>query len=555
MSPNKFTQARNGWTALAVFTVLTFTLLWFTGTFSRNANAAATESKTAGSAEHVDERSAPPGSKDLHDHEAANTDAHGPAAVASSPLGPDIKTIEQKKCEHGIQQIACDECRYELGVVKMDPSVGQALTRTTKVQQVEAINYLQLTGEVQFDQTAVVDVLPVCPGKAVEVRARLGQKVNAGDVLAIVRSHEFGEAKAAYLEAHAAAEIADREQQRQTDISAALEKLLANLAKGPAVPEIANSGPMGEWKPKLITSAARLQQARIAAEREKALLDKQASSQARYDDVQRELQTAQADHTALIEEVHASLNLDGLKTRNAVRLAQAKLATARQRLHLLGLDDKAIQAMEPARDNGHFSDMQILAPRAGTITAQSISEGKSVETTQSLYTIADLSSLWVWCNLYERDLADLHAFLARGTKPHALVRVPAFKDTFSGVVDLIGSTVDETTRTIKVRVQVQNPDTRLKPGMFATVDVEMPASGVVRLVPRQAVLSDEGKTFAFEHWKDDLWLRRYVALGKTRGEMVEILSGLDENATIIASGGFLLKSDVLKAKMGAGCAD
>ena len=548
---NTLKGTKHAVTALAVFATITLVLLWLTGTFSgERAEAAGTKVEAAGPDEHGKEKAA----GEEHGNEAGAHGEHGHAeGAAQANLDP--KEIEAKKCEHDIRQIDCDECRYELGVVKLQPSVSQSLTKTAKVEQAETVTKLQLTGEVQVDQTSIVDVLPVAPAKVVAVRARLGQKVVSGDVLAVLRSSEFGEAKATYLEALAAAEIANREKERQAAISAALEKLLAALEKNPAVPPASRNEPLGEWRAKLVGVAARLQQARTVAEREKALVDKKASSQAEYETAQREFQTAQADFTAMAEEIHLNLNLDRLKAQNAARLADAKLNAADQRLHLFGLDDAAIQAVSKMDDNGRFAELEIRAPRAGTITALTVTEGKSVETTQSLFTIADLSNLWVWCDLYERNLGTLHASVAQGQTPRAAVRVPAFEQTFGGVVDLVGSNVDEATRTIKVRVQLKNAAGMLKPGMFASVEIDLPAGGTVSLVPRSAVLTDEGQCFAFQHWKDDLWLRRNVQVGKVQGDKVEVLAGLDPDATVVASGAFLLKSDVLKAKMGAGCAD
>ena len=112
--------------------------------------------------------------------------------------------------------------------------------------------------------------------------------------------------------------------------------------------------------------------------------------------------------------------------------------------------------------------------------------------------------------------------------------------------------MDEHTRTIKVRVQAPNPDGKLKPGMFATVEVVVPLNKQVALVPREAVLSDDGKSFVFQHWKDDFWVRRDVVVGEADDRDIQVLAGLDPGSTIAVGGGFMLKSDVLRHKMGAG---
>lgn len=476
-------------------------------------------------------------------------DGHGEAAQVN--LTP--AEIEKKFCEHEIRQVDCDECRYELGVVKVDPSVTGALTKLTAVREGDMGRTLHLTGEVQYDQTTLVDVLPAAAGKVVSVKARLGQKVQAGDVLAVIHSGSFGEAKAAYLEAVTVVEVARQEQSRQLAISSALERLLASAKDQPGSGIPAET--LGEWKSKLVGAVARLRQAKTVLERETNLVAKQASSQAELEAAQREMQTAQADYSALLEEIQLNAKLDRLKAENASRLAEAKLTAAGQRLRLFGMDDEAIKAVPQMKENGRFAQLEVAAPRAGVITALNITEGKFVEAPQSLYTIADTSNVWVWCDLYERDLGPLHERLARGDKPQATVKVAAFPDAFGGTVDLLDSAVNETTRTVKVRVQVKNEQGRLRPGMFAAVDIPLTEGGKVPLVPRQAVLTDEGQTFAFVHWKDDLWLRRDVNVGKPQGEMLEILSGLSVGDKVVAGGGFLFKSDILREKMGAGCAD
>jgi cobalt-zinc-cadmium efflux system membrane fusion protein len=485
-------------------------------------------------------------------HGADDGHGHG-QKEAKATAKPDLAAIQAKLCEHKIRQLDCDECRYELGVVKVQPSVTDALTKTVAVQEGDLGRTLHLTGEVQYDQTTLVDVLPAAAGKVVSVKARLGQKVQAGEVLAVIHSGGFGEGKAAYLEAFAAAEVAQQEKIRQLAISSALERLLASAKEQPGSDIPAET--LGEWRSKLVGAVARLRQAKVVLEREKSLVAKQASSKAELETAEREMQTTQADYTALLEEIQLNAKLDRMKAENAAKLADARLNAAEQRLHLFGMDDEAIKAVPQMKEDGRFAQLDVKAPRAGVITAGSITEGKFVETTQSLYTIADTSNVWVWCDLYERDLGPLHERLAKGDKPQATVKVTAFADIFPGAVDLLDSAVNETTRTVKVRVQVKNEQGKLRPGMFAAVGIPLTEGKKVPLVSRHAVLSDEGKAFAFVYWKDDLWLRRDVNVGKHRGDLVEILSGLTPGEKVVAGGGFLFKSDILRAKMGAGCAD
>jgi cobalt-zinc-cadmium efflux system membrane fusion protein len=111
------------------------------------------------------------------------------------------------------------------------------------------------------------------------------------------------------------------------------------------------------------------------------------------------------------------------------------------------------------------------------------------------------------------------------------------------------------TRTVKARIRVENKEGLLKPGMFVNIQVLLPGGHNVIAVPQIAVLSDEGRSFVFIHKEGDYWLRRPVTPGDPFNEYVEIKEGLTAGQTIIADGSFLLKSDVLREKMGAGCAE
>ncbi len=406
---------------------------------------------------------------DVHEHEEDAGD-HSRGDVN----GPDLAELENQTCEHAIRTVECDRCRFELGVVKLRPAVAGALVETQPVRAVRGARVLKLTGHVQFDKTRVVEVVPTGAGRVTHVDRSLGRDVSQGDVLAVIHSADFGQAKAGYIEA-----------------------------------------------------LARLELAKSTFDREKDLHNKKVSSK--------------ADYLSALSELDA---------------ATAYYSAAEKRLRLFGLDTEQINATAEDKNGDRFAELVLRAPQAGTIIAQNVSAGAIVDTTETLYTIADLSNLWVWCDLYEKDLAALHELLASGASIDAKVRVNAFgPEVFGGRVDLIGSEMDEHTRTIKVRIQVKNEKRRLRPGMFAEARITVPLEGAATAVPSTAVMSDEGLDFVFCRWKDDLWIRRNVRLGRSLGDLVEVLDGVHEGDVVVSRGGFMLKSDILKEKMGAGCAD
>jgi cobalt-zinc-cadmium efflux system membrane fusion protein len=168
-------------------------------------------------------------------------------------------------------------------------------------------------------------------------------------------------------------------------------------------------------------------------------------------------------------------------------------------------------------------------------------------------TVADLSALWVWCDLYEGDLQAVHDAYSGGEAVPARVTVASFPDeVFEGELDLIGSEVDPHTRTLRARVRVENRDGRLRPGMFARVALFLPGDEECLVVPRSAVLRDEQEQFVFQHWRDGLWVRRDVTVRREIGDFAAIEGELPAGAVIATGGAFTLKGDVLREKMGAG---
>jgi cobalt-zinc-cadmium efflux system membrane fusion protein len=411
--------------------------------------------------------------EDDHDGHGENN-GHGHQNEGDACSANRLDDLEEIVCEHDVSIIECDNCRFEVGVVKLSPAIANSLIKTGKVKNVERKKNLKFTGQVQLDRTRTVDVVPAGGGQVVQIMKFLGEKVEKGDILAVIHSADLGQTKADFLEVQAELELAQS-----------------------------------------------------TFNREEKLYEKKISSEADY-----------------------------LNALNELKAAEASRMASDKRLRLFGLTNEEIASVTNEDESGEFANLVLRAPQAGIIITQNISAGKIVEATESLYTIADLSNLWVWCDVYEKDLAVIHEQLSKNGKLQAVAEVRAFVGSeFQGVVDLVDNLVDEHTRTVKIRVQVKNPEKKLRPGMFAEVKVVISEQGNMNVVPRNAVMSDAEEKFVFEHWKEDLWVRKDVIIGSMYGDYAEILSGVPMGATIVTSGAFMLKSDVLREKMGAGCAD
>jgi cobalt-zinc-cadmium efflux system membrane fusion protein len=245
---------------------------------------------------------------------------------------------------------------------------------------------------------------------------------------------------------------------------------------------------------------------------------------------------------------------DLLEAEAAREGAAATCQAARERLLACGLSAPEIDDLGTDPD-AHGGPLPVKAPFAGTVLERNIGLGASVEPGQPLLLLGDTSEMWIWTSLYEREMASV---LARQTRGEVLahVEVPAYPDrVFSGRVERIGGILDEATRTVKVRVVVRNPEGLLRAGMFARVRLLDGSAEQVVAIPAEAVLEDEGRSFVFVPTEPPYFVRRPVVTGRAWDEYVEITQGLADGDVVVTRGAFTLKSDVLRSKMGAGCAD
>jgi cobalt-zinc-cadmium efflux system membrane fusion protein len=409
---------------------------------------------------------------------ALSTRAGGDDKTAAPP--PSLDERVAAPCECGVPTYQCAECRYEVGVVKLDGSLlkkedGAGLVRTQTVARARMRELLPTTGEVALNENATVHISPRISGLIESVEADIGARVKSGDTLLTLASVELGRALVEY--------------ERNRTLSELSEKIVARETK--------------------------LREQKVGSEQ------------------------------------------DVIAAQMAYESHRTDWMTSEQTLHVFGLAEEDLAKMREHPHGVKAGRLPVRAPIAGTIIEKHAVPGEMAEAGKDLMLLSNLTSVWVWANVHSRDLARLLAAEKRGPVT-VLVSVTAFPgQPFNGTLDYVGATMNEQTRTVKVRATVGNPDLELRPGMFceAAFSLGLGQAEEVLAVPRTALFSDEGKSFVFKHWKDDFFVRQEVRKGREFPDGVEIVDGLQAGETIVTDGAFLLKSDVLREKMGAGCAD
>jgi RND family efflux transporter MFP subunit len=238
-----------------------------------------------------------------------------------------------------------------------------------------------------------------------------------------------------------------------------------------------------------------------------------------------ELYSAQTEYLLALNQAPGSAGADSLK------------ASALTKLKFFDISDEQIAELEKTRQPK--KTLRVNAPRDGIVVEKMVVEGQMVDAGMKLYRLADLALVWVLSQAYEQDLA----FLKLGQE--AVVRLSYLQDReFRGRVTYIYPTLDEKTRTAKVRMEFHNPGFFLKPGMFATVELGAELESSTLLVPDSAVLRSGEKNTVFVALEGGKFDPRTVTLGpRSERNFYQILSGLSEGERVVTSGQFMLDSE------------
>jgi Cu(I)/Ag(I) efflux system membrane fusion protein len=223
-------------------------------------------------------------------------------------------------------------------------------------------------------------------------------------------------------------------------------------------------------------------------------------------------------------------------------LAGKALSASKERLRLLGVPERKIDNV--IRSRNPPSDVEIRSPFTGTILERLVDEGQYVAAGTPLFRIADLSRIWVQIDAYETDLPHLRVGQEVVVKVEGLAGEP-----FTGRTTFIDPVLNERERTARVRVEVDNPSGRLRPGMFAEAIIESEAAGgpAPLVIPESAPLFTGRRSVVFvdvPQAADPTYELRVVRLGPRTGPVYPVLAGLNEGERVVTRGAFVLDADV-----------
>lgn len=393
-------------------------------------------------------------------HENGVGESHGEGKAAGKEHAHDkVAKAEDSAAESGHAHGGSEgHGEEEEGLVKL--TATQLQTSGIEMAPVASgtlVKEIAVPGRVSLNLDNQAKVVPKVAGTVATISKRLGEHVAKDEVLATIESREIADAKAEYLEAWRAEELARGIYEREE----------------------------------------RLWQQKVTAEQE-------------Y-----------------------------LNAKNAHQTAKIKLDLAHQKLHTFGLVEETIETLPKARDDASFRTYEVRSPIAGQVTARDLVLGQVVSTDKEIFTIADLSTVWVELSIQPADVA----FAAVGQE----VRIEAASRTASGKVVVLSPIIDPDTRAAKAIAEIDNTKKEWKLGDFVSAQLISARNEANLVVPRDAIQTIKGEKVVFVS-EDGGFKARPVTTGREDSNSVEIVAGIEFGETIATKNTFALKAELGKAE-------
>ena len=462
------------------------------------------------------------------------------SASCSSNSAPSVATVPSpKQTDANPQNISIPKEQWQSSGIQIEPVLRQPFSKT-----------LQLTGKIALNQDRIAHIYSMVDGTVESVSASLGQNVKRDDLLAVIHSREIGAAKLQLYQARLQQELATTQNLLQSTIAVNANEMLLALRESTDIQEIERrfrDRPLGDYRERALASYSAFLKSDADVTRLTDVSKSGAVPGSQLLAATANRNADQATFQSRIEQIQYELKTSTLMTTQAVKEAEVKVLVAETNLKILSISDEEIARIDPAQQGESLSHYPIRAPFDGTILSKDVVLREQVRSDVMLLSIADLSSVWVTANIYEENLPMLDSFKDQTIT----LRSDWLPDhAFTAKVFYTGEVMDEASRTISLRAIADNPEHRLKPGMFVKIELSVLQPDDPIVVPSSAVQEHEGKNFVFVVQADGSFVRRDVSIGTSQESAVVINKGLDEGESIVTSGGFIVKSKLLAELMG-----
>ncbi len=401
--------------------------------------------------------------------------------------------------------------------VRLSPeALAAAHIEIEGVTERPAVALLQSTGTIEINQQQSQQATPLVGGRVERVNVSLGDRVRAGAVLAVISSPQIAQMHGKLHEAETQRALAERN----------LERVLR-----------------AENRVAVLSAKARLDEAEATLRRVRRLVELGAGAGKDLIAAETAQRTAKAEYEF---QSNISLSREVQEARAAVETARVDVSHIRDEMRALGAP------VPEGEQHNHHKDTSLVAVRApvsGMVTERLVNAGAGVESGRPLFTIGNLSTVWVIANVPEAQIAQVHV----GT-PVEITATTLGDTRSSGRVAYIDPQLNEDTRTARVRIEMPNPGERLKTGMFVQVGFQSgtPAEGHELVIRSEALQRIGERTVVFVPREPEpgTFAVREVQVGAESGGYTRVIAGLELGQKVVTKGSFTLKTQMMKGELG-----
>lgn len=420
--------------------------------------------------------------------------------------------------EHGVEAVELSAVQVEAAGIRVERAAAG-----------EIVRYLTLSAVAAPNADAVTHVNPRAPGIVRSIYKQLGEHVEEGELLGVIDSIELGKSVADFVRAKALVDAAVTTLDREGKLFEQRIETTDRVLEG------------------AVTVNRRIY------EREKELQKQAVSTMRPLLDADKALQNSELAKDRQLTDLRAER--DSRLLALEVNLIERRInqAATRSALLSLGVDPARLDDLQPGSPllAGTY---EVRAPRGGIVAGRHITTGEFVDSSTKLYTLEDLSRVWILASAFEQQIRSIR------TGQSGRVHLDAFPgQVFEGQVTLVGYEVDVESRALGVRIELDNAvlsdwpeEFPLRQGMFGSVDLIVGRTAARIVLPESAIVHEDEGDFVFVRTSPERFERRHVELGPPSGELVEIREGVEVGEDVVVAGTFQVKSALRKGELGEG---
>ncbi|MBN73560.1 MAG: efflux transporter periplasmic adaptor subunit [Gimesia sp.] len=473
--------------------------------------------------------------------------AAGMYAVTRAFLTEPVSGVASTEARHGVDD-EHGEDSYVVTLAKDKWAV--AGLRIAEVASSNLTRTEWITGKVALNEDRLAHVYSLVDGQIHEVKVQFGDDVKQGQVLAVIDSKEVGLAKLDLYKDRLDAEFAKINYEFMREINENTQALIKVLIERPPLEKIGatfDDKQLGKNRQQLMTAYANLYKSRADYERLTSVAESGVVAGKLLIEAKARFEADQATFQSLLEQLKFTASQEALLAEQKLQQAEQTVAASRSRLLILGYQQDDLKSIDPIKEGEMIAHYELRAPFDGTVIGKNVVLAERVGPDTEMFQVADLSTLWVQADIYQKDLPK-----TRQLGETLRFRSPDSDHLHEARIFYTGDILDPETRTVRLRATIDNPDRHLKPGMF--VEIALPGETLSNIVtlPASAIQEVEGHDVVFVQTGLEAFEKRKVKVGIRSGDTVQIRDGLQPGNKVVVVGGFALKSELMKGSISHG---